>query len=150
MSSSTLRRKHRKRNLILETKIQPNPKPRALGSHQRSFFPSFSEPLRSDRFIVELENDSKELAIPSERIMSFKFVSDADDNKKIEITSLLEVDDWLDDFIEINICKIYLLDNRGDVIRYYDYDVAHCGHEYELTYSDSDVLTPKIYYVVFD
>lgn len=146
------KRRHRKRRLILENKILPQPKPyqNHFGRQTNIFNFNPFEPLHKDRFIVQLEDEHRELIIPADRIKGLNFFCDQNGERKIKIEAFIPVDDWLDDFLGVNICKIFLLDAFGNVLKFLDYDIVNSGHEYELKYSESSPLIPIIYYTVFD
>lgn len=148
------KKRHRKRRLILENKILPQifSHPKQFGQQITIFNYQFEpfEPVKMDRFVVQLEDEHKDIIIPPTRIKGLKFFYDKSGQRKIKIEAYVSIDEWIDDFSGVNICKVFLLNAVGEVIKYLDYDVVHSGHEYELNYSNSEPLQPCIYYTVFD
>jgi hypothetical protein len=148
----------RRRKLILENKIiKPETSGFYIGNHGRFTTKIFSnvetfqpfEPLRSNRFIVDLEIDSNSLykKIPNSRIGGFKFVS-SKSGENIEIESMLSIDEWIDEFLKANICKLYIVDAIGKIIKMFDYDIVNIGYQYELNYENSEVIKPKFLYKI--
>jgi|TARA_R110000803_G_scaffold58190_3_gene116418 hypothetical protein len=149
----------RRRSLILENKIiKSETSGFYIGNHGRFTNQIFSnniemtesfEPLKKNRFIVDLEIDSKSLSkkIPNSRIGGFRFNSD-NSGKSIDIDIVMTINDWVEDFLKVNICKVYLIDATGRILRMFDYDVVNSGYKYDVSYNSSDVLKPRFFYKI--
>lgn len=141
-------KKTRKRSILLEVLEHKSfPKPRVF-KNENPFQVAAFEPLLKNRFIVELEDNNQKNIINSNRIKSCKFFQSENGDKKIVIESYLATNEWMDEFLKVEICKIFILNPVGDVISYLDYDIVNSGYEYELNYSKDDLLTPKIFYTI--
>ena len=145
--------KSRKRKILLEKAGYPSPSI-SIDLKKTNNMPTLWEIVdvyRKNRFIIQLEDDSnvESKIIPDSRIKSFKFKDDSNGDKIIIIEPILTIGEWIEDFLNTNICRIYLLDARGEVVKFFDYDISNHGYEYELDYSDDDILTPKIFYRIF-
>jgi hypothetical protein len=143
--------KSRKRSILIEViGYSKFPKPKSYNNEKlliSNFFTTV-EPQLKNRFIIELEDFNNKLLIESEKIKSFNFYQNEDGEKKIVIESYLEINEWVDNFLKVEICKIFLLNPVGDVVNYFDYDIANSGYEYELNYSKDDLLVPKFFYTI--
>jgi len=150
--------KRRKRKLILEKK-QPSPfsihsQTQDLNANrlvQGILFDSY-EPYRANRFIVFLQNEYSNKTISPAKINSIHFSHTTEQGNVICIESMLSftTNDWVDDYKDMHICRIDLLDPTGVVVRSMDFDVALIKYEYKLNYSESEPLLPKFYYKIFD
>ena len=150
--------KRRKRKLILEKK-QPSPfsihaQTQNLNSNrliQGILFDSY-EPYKANRFIVFLQNEYSNKTINPSKIKSIHFSHTPEQGNVICIESMLSVatNDWVDEYKDMHICQVDLLDPTGVVIRSMDFDVALIKYEYKLNYSESEPLLPKFYYKIFD
>ncbi len=152
----------RRRRLILENKIiKPEKSGFYIGNHGRftnqmfinrdlEIFEPF-EPYKKNRFIIDLEIDTSSLSkkIPNSRIDSFKFVSDKN-GTNIHIDIMLSIHEWVEDYLKVNICKIYLIDPTGKIIKHFDYDVISSGYEYDLKYESSNILKPRFFYKIIE
>ena len=152
----------RRRKLILENKIiKPEKSGFYISNHGRftnqmfidtdlEVFETF-EPFKKNRFIVDLEIDTSSLSkkIPNSRISSFRFFSDKN-GMNIHIDIILSIDEWVEDFIKVNICKMYLVDAIGKIIKSFDYDVIYSGYEYDLSYENSNILKPRFFYKIIE
>jgi len=157
--------KRRKRKLILEKHKKPldtsyvfystNNVPAYRFNHnqvnQGSLFNGF-EPYKSNRFMVFLENEYSNKTISPDRIKSLHFSHTIEHGNIITIESMLAIgtNDWMDEYKDMHICKIDLLDPTGVVVKSMDFDVALIKYEYKLNYSESDFLLPRFYYKIFD
>jgi hypothetical protein len=106
------------------------------------------EPLMSNRFLVQLENDSDNSFIDSKYIKSIKLKSDKNDSFII-IEPYLTIHDWIEEYEKMNICKVFFLSPIGQIVKVLDYDVLYFGYEYELNHSNSAPFCPKVFYKLY-
>ena len=149
----------RRRSLILENKIiKSETSGFSIRSHGRFTNQIFSnnieilepfEPFKKNRFIVDLEIDSKYLSkkIPNSRVSGFSFNSDKN-GKTIHIDIIMSIDEWVEDFLKVNICKVYLIDATGVILRMFDYDIVNSGYKYDVSYDSSEILKPRFFYKI--
>jgi hypothetical protein len=112
-----------------------------------SLFP-FHEPLRKNRFVLHLEND-KDNSINPNRIRNFK-IEQIENKKTITITSLLCVQDWIDDFKKMNMVKIFFLDPIGNVCQFMDFDIVFSGYSIGGDYESNELLIPSFKYIIIE
>lgn len=152
--------KRRKRKLILEKK-EPSPytgysfyninNTASYRLRQGTLFNSF-EPYKANRFLVFLQNEYSNKTISPDRIKSVHFSYTPEQGNIVAIESMLAMSsgDWIDEYKNVHICKVDLLDPTGLVVKRMDFDVTLIKYEYKLNYSDSEILLPKFYYKIFD
>ncbi len=139
---------NRKRKIILETKNVEKLIKGSFNSIGNNFQLMAFEPLVSNRFLVQLENDSDNSFIDSKNIKSIKLKSDKN-GSFIIIEPYLTIHDWIEEYEKMNICKVFLLNPIGEIVKVLDYDVLYFGYEYELNYSNSTPFCPKMFYKLY-
>lgn len=153
LNSNQEKSRTRKRKILIEINGNPSPKPELYESKSILSLAHWEKPelFQNNRFIVQLENDDKNdgYIIPNSRIKKLSFRQDSIGKKQIVIESLISTDEWVEEFLEAKICHIYLLDARGEVLKYLDYDISSAGYEYELDYIGSSPFSPKFFYQIF-
>jgi hypothetical protein len=140
--------KRRKRKLITEM-VNNQSEASVIGLEFRSTtqLPLFNS--------FELENQyakGKSKNIQPSRIKSFHFSHTQQQGDVICIESMLSInsDEWMNEYKDVHICKVHLLNPVGEVVRYMDFDVALIKYEYKLNYSESEFLIPRFYYKIFN
>ena len=79
----------------------------------------------------------------------FSFSSDKNE-KTIHIDIIMSIDEWAEDFLKVNICKVYLIDATGRILRMFDYDVVNSGYKYDVSYDSSEILKPRFFYKIIE
>jgi hypothetical protein len=138
--------KYRKRKLIIEKKQEKN----SVFELVNRFIPFIREPLRENRFLVNLEDDEKSITVNPENIQGIDFFDDKIEGSFVVISCVIFVMDdiWLNHFKSINICQISFLDPIGDVVKFLDYDVSYESAKYKISYNSENPLIIKIKYKI--
>ena len=101
-----------------------------------------------DRFSLELKSAKKTL--DHGRIKGFRIDSDGE-HQTIKVKTFLHIEDWLKDFRDIEIIRIYFFDYNGNVTNHsFDYDVDFKRFYLNCDYKLQDYLTPIYEYLIFD
>lgn len=138
----------RKRKILVEKNILSIDTPKQhIILHNNIIKHSF-EPLQSHNFIVELEMKNGQ-NIDDYRIMSFKIDNFAD-HKTLKICSILDVDKWIHEFTNVIIAKIFFMNNIGQTVGMFDFDVSFSGYSMEGDYNDIELLKPTFSYKIIE
>ncbi len=100
-----------------------------------------------NRFSVHLLNENK-FKISPDRIQGFK-IFDIDSQKTLQIKSTLFIENWIEDFKKINICKIFFYDGSGKIVRFLDLDIIYSGYKLECDYKNNNFLAPVFNFKIF-
>jgi len=99
-----------------------------------------------DRFCVKMETD--DFVVNPERIKGFK-IETIESKKIIKIKTYLQVNEWINDFQNIHIIKIYFFDSNGNLLKNcLDYDVDYMDFSLECDYKFRDYLVPVFSYEI--
>lgn len=99
-----------------------------------------------DRFCVKMETD--DFVVNPERIKGFK-IETIENKKIIKIKTYIQVSEWLKDFQNIHIIKIYFFDSNGNLLKHcIDYDVDYMDFSLECDYKFRDYLVPIFSYEI--
>ena len=108
-----------------------------------SFDPKF---VLQDRFCDKMETD--DFVVNPERIKGFK-IETIENKKIIKIKTYLQVHEWLTDFQNIHIIKVYFFDGNGNILKNcIDYDVDYLDFSLECDYKFRDYLVPIFSYEI--
>jgi hypothetical protein len=99
-----------------------------------------------NRFSVHLEGEN--IKISPDKIKGFKLL-EYNNKKNLLIKSTLYINDWIDDFKQIDFAKIYFFDKNGNILRFFDLDLGYVGYKLECDYKTNDFLTPVFDYEIF-
>ena len=97
-----------------------------------------------DRFCVKMETD--DFVVNPERIKGFK-IENFENKKIIKIKTYLKITEWLKDFENVHIIKVYFFDSNGNILKNcIDFDVDYSGFSLECDYKFRDYLVPIFSY----
>lgn len=99
-----------------------------------------------NRFSVHLEGEK--LKIDPTKIKSFK-IEENNNIKNLSIKSTLFINDWIDDFKQIDFAKIFFYDKSDKIVRFLDLDLNYIGYKIECDYNTNDFLTPSFQYEIY-
>ena len=137
--------RYRKRKLIIEKKQTQSSVVEVINR-----FAPLRECLRENRFLVNLEDDGKNITIKPENIQGLDFFDDKIEGSFVIVSCAVFVMDniWLNHFKGINVCQISFLDPIGDVVKFLDYDVSYESSKYNISYKSDSPLVFKIKYKI--
>jgi hypothetical protein len=137
--------RYRKRKLIIEKKQTQSSVVEVINR-----FAPLRECLRENRFLVNLEDDGKNITIKPENIQGLDFFDDKIEGSFVIVSCAAFVMDniWLNHFKSINVCQISFLDPIGDVVKFLDYDVSYESSKYNISYKSDSPLVFKIKYKI--
>ena len=99
-----------------------------------------------DRFCVKMETD--DFTVNPERIKGFKIIS-IENKHIIKVKTYLKINEWMQDFKNIHIIKIYFFDSNGNILKNcLDYDVDFMDFSLECDYKFRDYLVPIFTYEI--
>ena len=139
----------RKRTVFIE-KISSGHKISKDGMLRRFGLPLYfnMEFLRKNRFVVEMQVDDD--IINSDNIQGFSITHLHDNEKTIKVNTVINIDDWIQNYEQVNIIKIYLLDGLGNVHREFDLDVVYKGYTFDCDYKDDSPILPYFTYKIIE
>lgn len=114
---------------------------------EKKFLVNFDKKfILQDRFCVKMETD--DFVVNPERIKGFK-IENIENKKVIKIKTYLQVNEWINDFKNIHIIKIYFFDFNGNLLKNcLDYDVDYMDFSLECDYKFRDYLVPVFSYEI--
>lgn len=114
---------------------------------EKKFLVNFDKKfILQDRFCVKMETD--DFVVNPERIKGFK-IENIENKKIIKIKTYLQVNEWINDFKNIHIIKIYFFDFNGNLLKNcLDYDVDYIDFSLECDYKFRDYLVPVFSYEI--
>lgn len=138
----------RKRTVLIEKNLTFSQKP--CITLDSNIIPRKIQPLQNNLFAVELEKKSSVIIDPF-KISWFK-IDNQEKEKILKIRSILEIDDWLSDFKEVNVARIFFLNNLGKTLHFLDFDVIFVGYSIECdrNFNHGDLLKPIFSYKILE
>lgn len=101
-----------------------------------------------DKFCLHLQSEHKQIS--SEKIKGFRIDNDGE-RKIIKVKTFLHIEDWIKDFEQIDIIRIYFFDFHGNVTNNsFDYDVDFKRFYLDCDYKFQDYMTPIYEYEILD
>ncbi len=118
-------------------------------SDEKKLFLNFDKNfIWQDRFCVKMETD--DFVVNPERIKGFK-IDSFEKNKILKIKTYIQLNEWLNDFKNIDLIKIYFFDSNGNLLKNsFDYDVDYMDFTLECDYKFRDYLVPIFSYKILD